>query len=236
MAGADEARGRGAAAVWLCVLALAACADDPGPRVLDLEGPRGRAVAPGPWLVEVLVSEGAPVVWLAIDDGPFERLPLVDRGAGRFAGLVPGAPVGTALRYYAQIGDALEPETAPAVPRTARVVALATEPDAAPTPPPCALRFRRPLAGDRLRPPEDDGAPQAGLQITVVVETSLPDGAPVRLLVQEEEGAAAEAEGGVVAFEAVTLPPGAVRLTAEATPRGGEPCAAEVTVSVEATP
>jgi len=207
----------------------AACDDATAPRIIDLEGPHGLAETPGPWPVAVLARGGTPAVMWATDDGDFTPLELRVDG-DRHVGRLPDQPAGTTLRYFARVEDDVEPEQ----PRTARVVDPAPPPDMEPAPGRCALAFRRPRQGDVLTF-DDDAAPQAGLQLTVVVSTNLADGVPARLRVGGV-GYAGSAGAGVVAFEGVSLRDGEQTLEVDAVAAGGEPCGAVVIVRAEARP
>lgn len=208
---------------------LVGCADDTGLRLLDLEGPVGQVVSPGPWALVVLTDGVVPQVVARVDEGPELTLPLEALGAGQFGGLLPTAPVGAFVSYRAIAGD----ETLPlAGPRRVEVIARPIEIVEDP-PSDCLLAFRRPLAGQRLTLAEHDSAPQAGLQLTVLLETDLPGGHPVRLLV-DDVGYAGVAGGGRVAFGAVTLPPGERILRADTyAPNAGRMCSVEIGVEVE---
>ncbi len=214
-----------------CILALLAfaCDDEASPRIIDLEGPHGRAEAPGPWPVAVLASGGTPQVMWAIDDAEFEPLELRADG-DRYVGRLPDQPVGTVLRYFARVEDDVEPT----LPRTAEVVASEAPADAGIPPGRCALVFRRPKDGDVLTL-DDDAEPQAGLQTTVIVETNLADGVPARLRAGGV-GYAGETGAGVVAFDAVALRDGEQRLEVDAVAAGGEPCALAITVRAVVPP
>ncbi len=219
------------------LLLLAGCADpQPDPRVIDLDGPHGRAEAPGPWPVTVVAAEVAPEIWWAADDGAYERLDLNRVSSDHaYAGFLPDQQPGTTLRYYARAGGDLEPPGAPEVARTAEVVVEAPAADAGRPPRGCALSFRRPVDGQRVGL-LDDGAPQAGIQLTVVLAADLPDGATARLRVDDTNGYAGVAGAGVVAFEGVDLSPGERVLRVDALVPGGAPCEASATVRVEARP
>jgi len=180
----------------------------------------------------VLTDGTLAQAFVAVEPAPLAPLPLVEVVGGRFEGIVPDQPVGAVILYYARAGDETLPAAGAAQPHRFEVVARSEAPDAAPVAAGCALRFRRPLDGERLAM-ADDAAPQAGLQLTVVVETNLPDGV-VASLRAGEVGYAGRAGAGVVAFEAVTFPAGGVRLRAEGRAPGGRPCAAEISVRVEA--
>ncbi|MCB9528762.1 MAG: hypothetical protein R3F65_02235 [bacterium] len=211
------------------VAALTACADDDGRVLIDLEGPRGTATAPGPWGVAVLTDGTRPRLWIGGEAGDLSEAPLAAIGGGQFTGVLPTAPVGAVLRYaVTAAGESLPPDG----PRRVTVVAPPMpEADAGP-PPTCRLAFRRPRDGDRLSEAADDGAPQAGLQVTVQVEAELPEGHPVRLRIGDDGHAGAVGQG-LAAFAAVTLPLGEVTLVADAVPTGGEPCEATITVTVD---
>ena len=217
---------------FLCILALlaSACDDDVSPRIIDLEGPHGRARAPGPWPVAVLARGGTPQVMWATDDADFAPLELQPDG-DRHVGRLPDQPVGTVLRYFARVEDDVEPR----VPRTAVVVPRETPVDAGVPPGRCALAFRRPRDGDVLTLADDDAEPQAGLQTTVIVETNLADGVAARLRAGGV-GYAGETGGGVVAFDAVSLRDGDQTLEVDAVAAGGEPCARSITVRAEVPP
>ncbi|MCB9540441.1 MAG: hypothetical protein H6704_29845 [Myxococcales bacterium] len=220
---------RALALMWV-VLLVVGCDDGAGGYPIDVEGPRGRALLPGPWPVRVLTDGPAPTLYFAVDDGGFTTLPLGASGGGLFEGTLPAQPEGARLRYYVQVEGRAEPPGGAAAPFAAVVQAVAAAaPDAGPSGP-CGLAFRHPVDGQALDR-RDDGAPQAGLQLTVVVRSNLPDGTAARLEV-EGVGYAGAAGGGVVAFEGVTMPPGEVALTADAVAPGGEPCAATITVTV----
>ena len=159
-------------ALGLCAALLlgAAGCDDVAPRVLlDLEGPRGEAEAPGPWTIAILTDGTVPRLFIAVDEDGFSTRPVTAAGAGQFVGVVPPLPVGTSIRYYAEAGG----ETAPAAgPRVVEIVApRGPEPDASVGR--CGLSFRAPLDGQQLREGVDDTAPQSGLQFTVIVDTDL---------------------------------------------------------------
>ncbi len=212
------------------VLLAVGCDDDAGGYPIDVEGPRGRAPLPGPWPVRVLTDGPVPTLYFAVDDGGFTPLPLGASGGGLFEGALPAQPAGVRLRYYVQVGDRAEPPRGSAGPFAAVVAAVAERPADAGPAGACALAFRHPVDGQVLDA-RDDGAPQAGLQLTVVVRSNLPDGTAARLEV-EGAGYAGAAGGGVVAFEGVTMPPGEVALAVDAVAPGGEPCAASITVTV----
>jgi len=216
-------------ALGLCAALLlgAAGCDDVAPRVLlDLEGPRGEAEAPGPWTIAILTDGTVPRLFIAVDEDGFSTRPVTAAGAGQFVGVVPPLPVGTSIRYYAEAGG----ETAPAAgPRVVEIVApRGPEPDASVGR--CGLSFRAPLDGQQLREGVDDTAPQSGLQFTVIVDTDLPDGHPLRLEV-ETMGYADVVGVGQVGFRDVTMPTGEVRLRAHGRRDGGT-CEAEITVFV----
>ena len=214
----------------LLLVLLVACGDGQSPpRVVDLEGPHGFALAPGPWPVAVLVSDGEPEVMWAVGDDPLSPLALTPRG-DRYLGMIPDLPLGSVVRYYARVEDDLEPPGAPDLPRRAVVVPSEAQPDAGVGPGGCRLVFRRPVEGAVLGP-EDDGAPQAGLQVTVVLTANLDDGMATRLTVGSQAYAGA-AGSGVVAFPGVTLEEGPRLLVADAARAGGEPCSAEIRVRV----
>lgn len=216
------------AALLLC---LAGCADDTPARLLDLEGPEGRVPAPGPWAVEVLARTDALELRAQVGEGAFGAVPLTRAGDGRFVGQLGDQRVGTRVRYFVTgRGERLPEEGV----RAFEVVATGAGPDAAPASGGCALAFRTPRDGARLGP-DDDAAPQAGLQLTVVVETNLDDGTPVRLDV-DGTGYAGEARGGVVAFGDVAFGPGLHVLTAEGRRPGGPPCAAAIRVEAGGRP
>ncbi len=215
----------------LVLALLCGCDDDAEPYIVDLQGPHGRAVAPGPWPVEVLASDGTPQVMWAIDEGEFTPLELQPDG-DLYRGELPDQPLGTTLRYFARVGDDVEPSN----PRTAKVVEPAQAVDMAVARGPCALAFRRPRDGDALTL-SDDAAPQAGLQLTVVVETNLPNGVAARLRL-EGVGYTGESGAGVLAFEDVNFLDGEQTLTVTAVAAGGAPCEQAITVraSVPAPP
>ena len=231
-------------ALLLAWLALSACAEDPRRVLVDLEGPRGTVTAPGPWGVAVLTDGTTPRLWVAVDEGAFSETALEAIGGGQFVGALPAAPVGTVLGYYSTAGDEALPPAGAEGPRRVTVVAAALPIADAGPPGECTLRFRRPREGDRLSEATDDGAPQAGLQVTVQVETDLPPGHAVRLRLDDVGHAGRVGQGfgpgleeelgaGIVAFEAVTLPPGERTLIADAIPPGGgEACTAAITVTV----
>lgn len=220
---------RALALVWV-VISSVGCGDDAGGRPIDVEGPRGRAPWPGPWPVRVLTDGPAPTLYFAVDAGGFSVLPLGATGGGLFEGSLPAQPKGARLRYYVQVDGRSEPPEGAAAPFAADVVAPGVDAPDAGVSGPCALSFRHPVAKQVLDA-RDDGAPQAGLQLTVVVRSNLPEGTPARLEV-EGVGYAGTAGGGVVAFEGVTMPLGEVALQADAVAPGGEPCAATITVTV----
>jgi hypothetical protein len=215
----------------LLFVVLCGCDDDAQPYIVDLEGPHGRAVAPGPWPVEVLASDGRPQILWAIDDGDFAPLEL-QLDTDRYRGELPDQPLGTTLRYFARVADDVEP----ANPRTAEVVEPRAEPDSAAPPGPCALAFRRPRDGDALTL-SDDAAPQAGLQLTVVLETNLADGVAARLRL-DGVGYSGATGAGVLAFEDVNFRDGEQTLTVTAVAAGGAPCERSIMVraSVPAQP
>lgn len=233
-------------ALLLAWLALSACAEDARRVLVDLEGPRGTVTAPGPWGVAVLTDGTMPRLWVAVDEGAFTEAALEAIGGGQFRGALPAAPVGTVLGYYTTAGGEALPPTGAEGPRRVTVVAPPLPITDAGPPGECTLRFRRPRDGDRLSEATDDGAPQAGLQITVQVEADLPPGHAVRLRLDDVGHAGRVGEGlgegagqgfgpGLVAFEAVTLPPGERTLIADAIPPGGgAPCTATITVTVAA--
>lgn len=209
-------------------IVCAACDDADTPYIIDLEGPHGRALAPGPWPVAVLASDDTPQLMWAVDDGPFEPLELRADG-DRFVGALPDQPLGTTLRYFARVADDIEP----ANPRTAEVVVPAAPPDMAVDPGRCALAFRHPRDRAELTPADDDSAPQAGLQLTVVVETNLADGVAARLTVGGVRYSG-ESGAGAIAFDDVTLAAGEQTLMADAVAPGGQPCEATITVRASA--
>lgn len=214
----------------LLAVACWACADDPAARVIDLEGPRGQMTAPGPWRVAVVSRGAAPQLYVAVDDAAFAPVALAPE-AGVWWGSLPDAPVGAVVAYYATAGDDVVPQGAPARPRRVEVVPVVTPPPP-PEPRGCTVRFVQPTDGAALGP-RDDAAPQAGLQLTVVVETDAPDSSVVRLRVNEAPTRmVAEVVAGRAAFTTVTLPAGRLRLAVEAAGLEGARCGAEATVSV----
>lgn len=208
-------------------LSLSAC-DHTTPAPIDLDGPRGQVQAPGPWPVRVFVSDATAEILAAVDDGPFVPVGLARTTDEGQLGLLPDAPVGSTVRYYARVGSRTEPSGGAVAARQLRVVPVRAPADPAP-PGACRLSFRWPTDGLRLSAADDD-APQAGVQITVILETNLVDAAPARLDV-EGRGYSGQAGAGVVAFANVTVPQGGVELVAEATPDGGTPCRARIRVS-----
>lgn len=216
---------------WIpCLVLLLACDDaDYAPR-LDLDGPQGVAIAPGPWRLQIF-AEGTPAAFARVDDGAFAPVVLAPVGDG-WAGLLPAAPVGARVSYFARDGAALEPPEGERQPRSFTVAATAPGPVAPPAP--CRLAFRWPIDGLEVTALAD-GAPQAGIQLVVVVDSNLADGQAARLGVvvdgDEVESYSGAAGAGVVAFDAVTIPEGEIALIAEATVAGGDACAARVTVS-----
>ncbi len=195
--------------------------------MIDLEGPRGVAVAPGPWPVGVQTEGPEPRLEVVID-GVVSAVPLSDEGLGRYVGLLPDAPLGARFTYQALLDDSAEPPS----PRGVEVVAEAPLSDAGVVAQPCTMSFQRPLEGAVLGA-DDDSAPQAGLQLRVVVETNLPAGTPARLLVDGERGYAGLAGAGVVAFVNVDVEEGEHRLLADAWPAGGRRCGVGITLRVE---
>lgn len=214
---------------WLPLLLLFACDDAEYQPRLDLDGPQGQAVAPGPWRVQVF-AESTPSVFARVDEGAFEAVPLSQTRDG-WAGLLPSVPVGGRVSYYTRSGGALLPPEGEAQPRAFSVVAAGPGPVAPPLP--CTLSFRWPVEGLEITPLAD-GAPQAGIQLIVVVDTNLADGFAARLGVvvddEEVDSYSGVAGIGVVAFDAVTIPEGTVELIAEATVPGGDACAARIKV------
>ncbi len=152
-------------------------------------------------------------------------MPLAMDADGASFGLLPDAPPGSVLRYHATVGGRNEP--APGHARRVEVRPPRAPVDPAP-PSACRLAFRWPTNGLTLDA-QDDAAPQAGVQVTVVVDTNLADGAAARLDVGGR-GYSNVAGAGVVGFAGVTLPAGMVALVAEATPIGGIPCQAVIEV------
>ncbi|MCB9547112.1 MAG: hypothetical protein H6706_14865 [Myxococcales bacterium] len=222
--------GRRRLARWSLLLGafgLAACDDAPRAAVaLDLDGPRGAVEAPGPWTIHAFTSDDRPVtLWAAVDDAPLAALGTGTDPAGGVWALLPAAPPGAVIRYYAAAGALREPAEG-----ERHVTVRAPREIEPPTPPPmtCSLAFRFPVDGLQLAQRDDD-APQAGVQITALLQTDLPDGAPARL-VAGDRGYAASAAGGRLVFGGIDVPRGTLALVAEATPRGGTPCRAEVTV------
>jgi len=213
--------------LWAALLFGAAGCDDAASRVLlDLEGPRGEVEAPGPWTIAILTDGTDPQLFVAVDDDGFAPRPVTAVGAGQFVGVVPPLPVGTIFRYYAEAGGETYPGDGP---RNVEVVApRGPTPDAGVGG--CSVSFRVPVDGQRLSEDADDTAPQSGLQFTVIVDTDLPDGHPLRLEV-ETTGYADVVGVGQVGFRDVTMPPGEVRLRAHGR-RDGAPCEAEITVFV----
>jgi hypothetical protein len=208
----------------LPLLLLLAC-DDPAPLVIDLDGPRGTVNAPGPWPVRVFAGGEPATLRVAVGAGDFTSVALALDAQGGYVGRLPDAPVGSVLRYYAVVAGRSEPD-----PERARQVEVRpTGVLADPAPPAaCRLAFRWPTDG-LILDSSDDGAPQAGVQITVVVDTNLVDGTAARLDVGGR-GYSAAAGAGVLGFSGVTLPEGRVALVVEATPAGGRPCDAAIEV------
>jgi hypothetical protein len=205
---------------------LFGCDEDSGRVLFDLEGPRGQVEVPGPWTVAVLTDGTRPALLVAVDDGEFAARSVAEAGRGHYVGTIDALPVGAFFHYYAKAGAESLPVGSP---RTVEVVAPRA-PSADAGVGRCTLTFRYPRADQRLTERSDDSAPQAGLQVTVILETDLPDGHPVRL---EVEGTAyAEIAGaGQVGFRDVTLASGEVRLRADGRRQGGD-CVSEVTVFV----
>lgn len=201
------------------------CAEAPAPGLVDLEGPRRQAVAPGPWRVAIVAEAGTPRLFAAVGDEPPVERPLSFEG-GVWLGSLPAAEPGTTLAYHARLGAAQLPADGP---RTVPVVAPARPAEPAPTPT-CAIRVLTPLDGARITAREDE-APQAGIQIgvTAVVE-GLADGEPIRLR-WGSRGQVAQVVAGEVAFSAVTVLPGRQALVLDGQPVGGALCRAEITVS-----
>lgn len=220
--------------VLACSMA-AGCDDGSSNGVIDLDGPRGAVDGPGPWPVTVYAGsagQGAQIQW-QLDDGPQETLPLIAARDDVMVGLLPDAPVGSTLRYFARLADGrVEPSMEP------RTVRVRERPAIEVTPTPCRLSFRWPLDGLQLTR-FADAAPQAGVQMIAVLETNQADGEAARLGISnaaEPLGYSGEAGAGVVAFDAVLLQVGENTLVAEATAPGGEACRAEVTVTLDARP
>ncbi|MGK0358567.1 MAG: hypothetical protein ACI9U2_000856 [Bradymonadia bacterium] len=213
---------------------MASACDDPSTLgVIDLDGPRGSIDGPGPWPVTVYAGSagrGAQVEW-QVDDGPSQSVLLIAARDDVMVGLLPDAPAGSTLRYFARLADGrIEPQ---AQPRSVRILA---RPMVAATPTPCRLAFRWPIDGLRLTR-FADAAPQAGVQLTAVLETNQADGEAARLAVASDANAvdySGQVGAGVVAFDAVLLRVGANTLVAEATAPGGEACQAEIMVTLEA--
>lgn len=216
----------------LALIALWGCAE-PTPAPIDLDGPRGRATAPGPWPVRVFSRDAPGRIAVRVDDGPLVDVPLVETADGGRAGLLPDAPIGAELRYFAEVDGRFEPASGAAQPRVVEVVPV--RPPVPPARGGCRLSFRWPIADLRLTAALD-AAPQFGLQLTVIVDTSLADGEAARLTVTDETvgdggvGYSGVAGSGVIGFDAVTLPAGVVTLTAAATPPGGDDCTATIRV------
>lgn len=227
-------RSRTASLAWWLALSLAACAEDGAVRLLDAEGPRGVGPPPGPWGVAVLTDGARPRAWWAVDDGPFEELPLSALGGGQFTGLLPPAGPGTVFGWYVELGpERLPPGGAQAPYRFAVVddrIADAGPPNT------CRLVFTRPVDGQTVYEDTDDNAPQARTQMTVRVGTDLPPGHGVRLMVggarYTGRVGVGEVEPGEVAFADVTLADGPQTLVADALAPEGEPCSAEIAVEV----
>ncbi|MFN3198607.1 MAG: hypothetical protein ACE366_09380 [Bradymonadia bacterium] len=99
----------------------------------------------------------------------------------------------------------------------------------------CFVDIVRPLAEQRLTA-EDDGAAQAGFQITVQVETDLQADIPVVLSVDDEEVDVSAVSAGEGAFRPVTVAPGIRRLKVTGRPAFGEACEAEISVVVPELP
>jgi len=201
--------------------------DDVAPRVLlDLEGPRGMVDASGPWTIAVLTDGTRPALFVAVDDESFAAIPITAAGTGQFVGAVDPLPAGSQFRYYAEAGGEKMPTGTPR--QVTVVVPRGPKPDAGLGR--CRVSFRAPLEGQMLDEQIDDSAPQSGLQLTVIAETDLPDGHPVRLDV-EGVGYADEVGAGQVGFRDVTLPVGEATLRLHGRRDGGD-CEAEITVLV----
>ena len=163
--------------------------------------------APGPWTVAILTDGTVPTLFVAIDDAGFTTVPVTAATGGQFLGVVPPLPVGSVFRYYVEGGGETLPVGEPHAVEVVRARGAAADGGAAM----CSVSFRAPLEGQRLRPEVDDSAPEDGLQFTVIVETDLPDGHPLRLDVGTV-GYADVVGVGQVGFRNVTLPPGGVVL------------------------
>jgi hypothetical protein len=207
------------------------CAESLSGTLVDLEGPSGRVEQAGPWSVAVVSRRSEVTLHVSDDGGPFEARRMVALGDDLYVAALPDRPQGWTVRYYAESGDAVLPEGSPGRARTFTV----GPPDIIAPPVRrtggCTLAFRYPVAGMTLGP-ADDAAPQAGFQITAVLDAELDDGAPVALRVGDV-GYAAVAVGGQVAFESVTLAPGPNGLRADAALADGDACRAELAVTVE---
>ncbi|MCA9547345.1 MAG: hypothetical protein KC613_23240, partial [Myxococcales bacterium] len=93
----------------LLPLALAlGCAEAPAPGLVDLEGPRRQAGAPGPWRVAIVAEAGTPRLFAAVGDEPPVERPLSFEG-GVWLGSLPAAEPGTTLAYHARLGAAQLP-------------------------------------------------------------------------------------------------------------------------------
>lgn len=215
-------------------LSLATGCDDAAPiSPVDLDGPRGSVAGPGPWPVTVFAKaagQGAEVQW-QIEDGPAQILTLVPARDDLMVGLLPDVPAGQTLRYFARLADGrIEPQGEPRSVQVLPQVAVAV------TPSPCQLSFRWPIDGLRLTP-FADAAPQAGVQLTAILQTNQADGEAARLLVSNAAGEpvaySGQAGAGVTAFDAVRLALGENTLRAEATAPGGVGCQAEVRVTLQ---
>lgn len=254
----------GARAALLSVAIAAAvvgCDDEADGRlILDVEGPRGVVEAPGPWLVRALTARPAAgtLYYLVDGEGALRQAPLIQAPETSEPILQRGIEpleVGASVWWFVEIaGERVPPCVSQRLPAPGdgplaeglaeemmagcaamRVVAprAPERPDAGPGG--CSVAFLRPLDGQALGE-EDDGAAQAGFQVTVQVRTDLEEGSPVVLAVDGVEAGVSVVGTGEGAFRPVDVEPGRRVLTATGQPPFGEPCQAEIIIDVPQVP
>ena len=72
--------------------------------LLDLEGPRGRVEAPGPWTIAMLTDGTEPTLLISVDGSGFAANAVTSVGNGQFLSSVAPLPVGAVFEYAAKAG------------------------------------------------------------------------------------------------------------------------------------
>ncbi len=204
---------------------LPACADEPVRRLVDVDGPRGLAVRPGPWPVHAVTHGASATLSHATGDAGLVSTTLIKTDGGTVEAPLPDVPHGAAVRYYVEAGG----ERLPATGEYHFVAQDPSDGGLVDPSPQCVVRFAYPEA-DAVFSIADDSRPEAGLQIIPQVITNLVDGSAGRLLVGEV-GYASVAAGGLFAFGPVTLPPGQTVLALDARAANGGSCRTEISVA-----